>query len=315
VGKETVLLPASPRKKHPELFGAQKITLEQTLKEGYRAELRCAAAQGNVCARLGELSNGLLTIDLDIDDPTSAGTIYAALCKSFEWIGQTLTTQGRPNRRQIWFRVIGDYPLDKEKLLLKSPDGTLLGELRNGEGDQWQSVLSGIHPDTLKHYRFLIEKPVQKVPFPFDGWPSEIVVNWNHSAKAEEKAAANPQGWDEAGAPPEGEGATPPAQSRGWDKDQWWRNYPGANFLHLDLVGLLKNLKVRLKKVPSKEGWFSLRCPWNREHTTTDGERDAVIIPPNKEKVSGGASIVSMLTAQSAAQEKSWNGQKPRSQA
>ena len=89
MGKETVLLPASPRKKHPELFGAQKITLEQTLKEGYRAELRCAAAQGNVCARLGELSNGLLAIDLDIDDPDLAQATYAALCKSFEWVSQT----------------------------------------------------------------------------------------------------------------------------------------------------------------------------------------------------------------------------------
>jgi len=187
----------------------------------------------------------------------------------------------RPNRRQIWFRAVGDYLREREKLLLKSPDGTLLGELRNGEGDQWQSVLSGIHPDTLKHYRFLIEKPAQRVPFPFDGWPSEIVVNWNHSGREEEKAAADPQGWDEAGG---SAGAAPPPQSRGWDKDQWWRNYPGANFLHLDLVGLLKKLKVRLKKVPSKQGWFSLRCPWNGEHTTADGERDAVIMPPDKEK-------------------------------
>ena len=105
VGKETVLLPASPRKKHPELFRAQKITLEQTLKEGYRAELRCAAIQGNVCARLGELSGGLLTIDLDIDDPARAGTIYAALCRSFEWISQTLTTQGRPNQTSLKFSV------------------------------------------------------------------------------------------------------------------------------------------------------------------------------------------------------------------
>ena len=91
VGKETVLLPASPRKKHPELFRAQKITLEQTLKEGYRAELRCAAIQGNVCARLGELSGGLLTIDLDIDDPIRAQATYTALARRFEWISQTLT--------------------------------------------------------------------------------------------------------------------------------------------------------------------------------------------------------------------------------
>jgi hypothetical protein len=157
VGKETVLLPAAPRKKHPHSPYWQKITLEQTLQVGFQAELTWAADQGNVCARLGELSGGLLTIDLDIDDPDLAQSTYAALRQSFPWVSQTLTTQGRPNRRQIWFRAIGEFPRTREKLILKSPDGTPLGELRNGEGDQLQSVLKGIHPDTLKHYRFLIE--------------------------------------------------------------------------------------------------------------------------------------------------------------
>jgi hypothetical protein len=279
VGKETVLLPAAPRKKHPHLPGWQNITLAQSLKEGFQAELRWAADQGNVCARLGEPSNDLLTFDLDTDDPVLAQTVYEALCKSFEWVSQTLTTQGKPNRRQIWFRAIGDYPRNKEKLLIKTVDGTVVGELRNGEGDQLQSVLKGIHPDTFKRYRFLIEKPAIKIPFPFEGWPSEIVVNWNHTGTEEEKPADHPPGWDEASE--DGDG---PPQSRGGSKDQWWLNYPGCNFFHLDLVGLLRALKVPLKKVPGKEGWFSLPCPWKVEHTTTDGERDAVIIPPDKEK-------------------------------
>jgi hypothetical protein len=267
VAKETVLLPAPARKKHPHLPFWQKITLEQSLKEGYQAQLRWAAVQGNVCARLGEPSGGLLTFDLDTDDPVLAQATYEKLCKSFEWVSQTLTTQGRPNRCQIWFRAIGDYPRDKEKLLIKTSDGTVVGELRNGEGDQLQSVLSGIHPDTLKPYRRLIEKPVVKVPFPFTGWPSDLVLCKSH--------AEAPPGWDEAGAPP---------QAKVGGVDQWWLHYTGCNFFHLDLVGLLRKLKVPLKKVPGKEGWFSLRCPWKAEHTTTDGERDAVIIPPDKKK-------------------------------
>src|SRR5262249_53885405 len=147
----------------PTFKGCNKVTLEQTQSEDYQAKLKSAAKNGNVCARLGELSGGLLTIDLDIGEardavgnllPNAGGDaalfqrVYAALNRSFPWIEQTLVTQGKPNRCQIWFRAIGDYPRERAKLILKSPDGTLLGELRNGEGDQWQSVLSGLHPDT-----------------------------------------------------------------------------------------------------------------------------------------------------------------------
>jgi hypothetical protein len=127
-----------------------------------------------------------------------------------------------------------------------------------------------------------------EVPFPFDGWPSEIVVNWNHSGTEKEKPADPPQGWDEASEDGDGDTDTDgdvPPQSGGWGKDQWWLKYPGCNFRHLDLVGLLRSLKVRLKKVPGKDGWFSLRrCPWEKEHTTSNGELDAVILPPDRKR-------------------------------
>jgi AAA domain/Bifunctional DNA primase/polymerase, N-terminal len=256
VTRKTVLLEARSGTKHPIAKGAQKITLEETLTPAYQRKLAHAAANSTICARLGVLSCGLLTIDLDVDDSSLAKAVYERLLSLNPRLSHTLTSRGRPTRCQIWFRVIGEFPYDKDKLIISLEDGTKIGELRNGEGNQWQSVLTGIHPETRRPYTFLIEEPAIEIHWSELIWPPEWVLSWNKSK------ADQPRGG-------------------GTSDYEWTRKFKGCDLNRLNLAELLRaeGLKVTLIKEKSgkdEEEKYAVCCPWLGQHTMDGGEREAV---------------------------------------
>lgn len=64
LGSDVVLLPIPPEQKGPTLKGWQNITIEKMSDPQYLASLNHG---GNVGASLGKNSNGLCTLDLDLD--------------------------------------------------------------------------------------------------------------------------------------------------------------------------------------------------------------------------------------------------------
>ena len=52
-----------------------------------------------------------------------------------------------------------------------------MGELRKGEGNQWQSAFTGIHPDTKRPYICLVEEPVPDIgPWSEPFLPPELML-------------------------------------------------------------------------------------------------------------------------------------------
>jgi hypothetical protein len=105
----------------------------------------------NVGVALGEVSNGLVTIDLDAD-------IYAnSFLAANPMLGDTLRTRASRGCN-IWLRCSGSYP---PSCKLKDVSGKEVGEWR---ADGSQTIVSGMHPDGLP-YRFVVEKPVITVRY------------------------------------------------------------------------------------------------------------------------------------------------------
>ena len=69
---ETVLLPKKAGEKFPAGSGGQKITLEISRTPTHQNKLRKASQKDGICLRLGRLSNGLLSVDFDVDEPVLA---------------------------------------------------------------------------------------------------------------------------------------------------------------------------------------------------------------------------------------------------
>ena len=93
---------------------------------------------------LGEAS-GVIALDFDGDGSTAMfqevyGLTWDQLPRTVAW------TSGRPNRRQMAFRVPGDlWPYLRGRRFFNAPDGRTVLELR---GAGHQSVIAGQHPDT-----------------------------------------------------------------------------------------------------------------------------------------------------------------------
>jgi hypothetical protein len=274
VGTQTVLLPKKAGEKFPAGNGNQKITLEVSRAPSYQAKLHRAALKEGICLRLGILSDGLLAVDLDIDDGEQAAKVLEWFCRHQGWARHALTACGKPPHCQIYFRSSG-YPRDRDQLLICLGDEaqTVVGELRNGEGNQWQSVLTGIHPKTGQYYTLPVKEPAPDIgPWPGPEFlPPELKLirakerEANQTRRAAKKASAKKGGG--AGTGKKTGGASPEA--------------PG--FLDLDLIGLLEALGIAVKLLEEKAGAcgeedkYAVRCPWVGEHTTDGGLAETVI--------------------------------------
>jgi hypothetical protein len=111
----------------------------------------------NIGVALGQVSNGLVTIDVDDD------TYINAFLAANPMLAETLRTRASRGCN-IWLRCIGSYP---PPCKLKDVSGKEVGEWR---ADGSQTIVSGIHPDGLP-YRFVVEKPVITVSYNQITWP------------------------------------------------------------------------------------------------------------------------------------------------
>ena len=117
---------------------------------------------GNIGVALGQVSNGLVTIDLDNDSQAYSFLAANPLLRD--------TLQTRASRGcNVWLRCAGDYP---RSCNLIDQSGTKIGELR---GDGCQTIIIGTHPSGVA-YRFVVEKPVIKIRYDAIIWPDSIVA-------------------------------------------------------------------------------------------------------------------------------------------
>jgi hypothetical protein len=111
----------------------------------------------NIGVALGEVSNGLVTIDLDGD------RYVDCLLEANPLLATTLRTRGRRGCN-IWLRCNGSYP---PSCKLKDASGRKVGEWR---ADGSQTIVSGRHPDGPP-YKFVVEKPVITISYNQIIWP------------------------------------------------------------------------------------------------------------------------------------------------
>lgn len=130
------------------------LTIEAMNDPAYLEKL----STGNVGVALGDKSNGLCAIDLDLDDEV------APFIAANPLLEQTLQTHGARGR-VFWIRMRGDYP---GTFTFKTSTGKQAGEFRSHGS---QSIISGIHPATRMPYRMVrASEPVviefEKLTFP-----------------------------------------------------------------------------------------------------------------------------------------------------
>ena len=126
-------------------------------ERSYQAKLERAA---NIGVALGQVSNGLVTIDLDHD------TYVEAFLAANPPLRDTLRTTAARGCN-IWLRCGDGYPASRK---LKNPSGQEIGEWR---ADGNQTIISGNHPEGVL-YRFVVEKPVITVRYEAIIWPEPI---------------------------------------------------------------------------------------------------------------------------------------------
>ena len=117
---------------------------------------------GNIGVALGQVSNGLITIDFDQD--SYVDTFLA----SNPLLADTLRTRGRRGCN-IWIRCSSGYPPSKK---LKDSSGFEIGEWR---ADGNQTIVSGTHPEGMP-YQFVVERPVITISYDAIIWPTLIVA-------------------------------------------------------------------------------------------------------------------------------------------
>jgi hypothetical protein len=142
-------------KGYPRKWGHLQLT--DMDRGSYRAGLERA---GNVGVALGQVSNGLVTIDLGND------TYVEALLAVNPLLRDTLRTSAARGCN-TWLRCGDGYPPSRK---LKNPSGQEIGEWR---ADSNQTIISGTHPEGMS-YRFVVEKPVITVRYEAIIWPESI---------------------------------------------------------------------------------------------------------------------------------------------
>jgi hypothetical protein len=180
-GPRTVLLPIQAGTKKCFREGWPHTTWETTQQARYQAEL----ASGGVAVLFGP--ENLAGIDLDSEK---------AMEHFFElnpWAGDTLTTRGAKGCT-LHVRMRGDYP--KERCQFHGPD-------KNEDGDwiekaEWRgalyTVVSGIHPDTGKPYRILVEKEPLVIEFSQIKWPPNWNLPWQQKTAQTDSTGTPPSG-------------------------------------------------------------------------------------------------------------------------
>ena len=115
----------------------------------------------NIGVALGEVSNGLVSIDLDedryVDFLLEANPLFATTLRTRAYRGCN-----------IWIRCVGDYPPSGK---LKDAIGKEIGEWR---ADGCQTIISGMHPAGMP-YRFVVEQSVITVSHDQIIWPDCIL--------------------------------------------------------------------------------------------------------------------------------------------
>src|SRR5215472_3873941 len=117
---------------------------------------------GNIGVALGQVSNGLITIDFDQDSYVDAFLAANSL------LADTLRTRGRRGCN-IWVRCSGGYPASQK---LKNSSGDEIGEWR---ADGNQTIITGTHPEGMP-YQFAAENPVITLSYEAIIWPESILL-------------------------------------------------------------------------------------------------------------------------------------------
>ena len=117
---------------------------------------------GNIGVALGQVSNGLVSIDLDDD------SYVTALLNANPLLNNTLRTRAARGCN-VWLRCSDGYPASQK---LKDPSGAEVGEWR---ADGNQTIISGAHPDGMA-YRFVVKEPVITISYDAIIWPDAIVA-------------------------------------------------------------------------------------------------------------------------------------------
>ena len=126
---------------------------------GYLAGLEKA---GNIGVALGQVSGGLVTIDLDCDDCVNP------LLDANPLLTNTLRTAAERGCN-IWLRCTGEYP---RSCNLTDRSGNKVGEWR---ADGSQTIIVGIHPSGVP-YQFLVEEPVITIDYGAIIWPDPFIL-------------------------------------------------------------------------------------------------------------------------------------------
>jgi hypothetical protein len=118
-------------------------------------------ATGNIGVAQGDVSNGLCSIDLDIDNEVTG----------FLALNPILATSLRTKAQRgcnVWFRVIGKHcPTAK----IKMTNGHKWGEVR---GNGAQTIIYGKHPSECD-YTFVVEAPPVSIKLTEIVWPEGVI--------------------------------------------------------------------------------------------------------------------------------------------
>jgi hypothetical protein len=115
---------------------------------------------GNIGVALGQVSNGLVTVDLDQDSYTDA---FLAANPLLTGTFRTRAARGC----NVWLRCSGEYPPSQK---LKTMSGHEIGEWR---ADGNQTIISGVHPDGPL-YRFVVEAAALELAYADIAWPDSM---------------------------------------------------------------------------------------------------------------------------------------------
>lgn len=115
----------------------------------------------NIGIAQGAVSNGLCSIDIDLDDEVEG---FIALNPK---LANSLRSKGRRGCN-IWFRVLGDAPNTKK---ITATAGEKWGELR---GNGSQTVIHGKHPSGCD-YRLIVEAPPVEIAVESIRWPEHVL--------------------------------------------------------------------------------------------------------------------------------------------
>jgi hypothetical protein len=116
---------------------------------------------GNIGVEQGDVSNGLCSIDLDIDDEVEG---FLALNAKLATSLRTKAERGC----NVWFRATGQ---SYRTMKIKTGDGAYWGEFRaNGS----QTIIYGRHPSGCD-YRFLVEAPPVEISISEIVWPQRVI--------------------------------------------------------------------------------------------------------------------------------------------